>query len=97
MTQQSKIINQSSTQQYSPDFIALLEENIKLKQQRMTVEMERKFLKKWQHTLPGKVSKLRIYKTAYPVTMMANLFDVSVSRFYDGLKQGVSQRAIQRN
>ena len=63
----------------------------------MTVEMERKFLKKWQHTLPGKVSKLRIYKTAYPVTMMANLLDVSVSRFYDGLKQGLSQRAIQRN
>lgn len=34
------------TQQYSPDLVALLEENKKLKQQLKTAEMEREFLKK---------------------------------------------------
>ncbi len=34
------------TQQYSPDLVALLEENKKLKQQLKTAEMERVFLKK---------------------------------------------------
>ncbi len=34
------------TQQYSPDLIALLEENKKLKQQLKNAEMEREFLKK---------------------------------------------------
>ncbi len=36
----------SGTQQYSPDLVALLEENKKLKQQLKTAEMEREFLKK---------------------------------------------------
>lgn len=34
------------TQQYSPDLVALLEENKKLKQQLKTAEMEKEFLKK---------------------------------------------------
>ena len=34
------------TKQYSPDLVALLEENKKLKQQLKITEMERKFLKK---------------------------------------------------
>jgi len=34
------------TQQYSPDLVALLEENKKLKQQLKVAEMEREFLKK---------------------------------------------------
>lgn len=34
------------TQQYSPDLVALLEENKKLKQQLKNAEMEREFLKK---------------------------------------------------
>lgn len=34
------------TLQYSPDLVALLEENKKLKQQLKTAEMEREFLKK---------------------------------------------------
>lgn len=36
----------AGTQQYSPDLVALLEENKKLKQQLKTAEMEREFLKK---------------------------------------------------
>ena len=36
----------TGTQQYSPDLVALLEENKKLKQQLKTTEMEREFLKK---------------------------------------------------
>ena len=36
----------TGTQQYSPDLVALLEENKKLKQQLKTAEMEREFLKK---------------------------------------------------
>lgn len=36
----------AGTEQYSPDFFALLEENKKLKQQLKTAEMEREFLKK---------------------------------------------------
>lgn len=52
------------TPQYSPDLVALLEENKKLKQQLKTAEMEREFLKKQQRTLPRKVSEVRIYETA---------------------------------
>lgn len=36
-------------------------------------------------------------KSTYPITMMARLLKVSVSRFYDWLKLGLSQRTIQRN
>lgn len=36
----------AGTQQYSPDLVALLEENKKLKQQLKTAEMEKEFLKK---------------------------------------------------
>jgi transposase len=36
----------AGTQQYSPDFVALLAENKKLKQQLKTAEIEREFLKK---------------------------------------------------
>lgn len=36
----------TGTQQYSPDLVALLEENKKLKQQLKPAEMEREFLKK---------------------------------------------------
>ncbi len=36
----------AGTQQYSPDIVALLEENKKLKQQLKTAEMEKEFLKK---------------------------------------------------
>ena len=34
---------------------------------------------------------------AFPVTMMARLLSVSVSRFYEWLKYGLSKRIIQRN
>ena len=36
----------AGTQQYSPDIVALLEENKKLKQQLKTAEIEKEFLKK---------------------------------------------------
>ena len=36
----------AGTQQYSPDLVALIEENKKLKQQLKTAELEREFLKK---------------------------------------------------
>lgn len=51
------------TKQYSPDLVALLEENKKLKQQLKITEMEREFLKKQRRTLPKKASKVRIYET----------------------------------
>ena len=36
-------------------------------------------------------------RQAFPVTMMARLLHVSVSRFYDWLKRSLSKRVIQRN
>ncbi len=50
------------TQQYSPDLVALLEENKKLKQQLKTAEMEKEFLKKQQRTLPRKISEVRLHE-----------------------------------
>lgn len=52
------------TQAYSPNLVALLEENKKLKQQLKTAEMEREFLKKRQRTLPRKISKVRLHERA---------------------------------
>lgn len=40
---------------------------------------------------------MKEYKNTYPTTMMARLLKVSISRFYDWVKQGLSKRAIQRN
>ncbi|WP_115616087.1 IS3 family transposase, partial [Acinetobacter baumannii] len=89
------------TQQYSPDLVALLEENKKLKQQLKTAEMEKEFLKKHSSVLcQGKSVRyayMKEYKNTYPTTMMARLLKVSISRFYDWVKQGLSKRAIQRN
>ena len=42
----AKVGTLARTQQYSPDLVALLEENKKLKQQLKTAEMEKEFLKK---------------------------------------------------
>lgn len=36
-------------------------------------------------------------RCSFPITLMARLLHVSVSRFYDWLKRGVSKRTIQRN
>jgi len=38
---------------------------------------------------------MKEHKNTYPITMMARLLNVSVSRFYDWLKQSLSQRKIQ--
>lgn len=40
---------------------------------------------------------MKEHKDIYPITMMAKLLKVSVSRFYDWLKCRISKRAIQRN
>ena len=40
---------------------------------------------------------MKEHKNTYPTTIMARLLRVSVSRFYDWLKLGLSKRAIQRN
>lgn len=40
---------------------------------------------------------MKEHKNTYPTTMMARLLKVSVSRFYDWLKRGLTKRAIQRN
>ncbi|WP_143223728.1 IS3 family transposase [Acinetobacter sp. ANC 4654] len=89
------------TKQYSPDLVALLEENKKLKQQLKITEMEREFLKKGSGVLcqrkPVRYAYMKQHRNTYPVVMMAHLLDVSVSRFYDWLKQGLSKRVIQRN
>lgn len=37
------------------------------------------------------------HKSTYPTTMMARLLKVSVSRFYDWLKRGMSKRVVLRN
>ncbi|RZG44700.1 IS3 family transposase [Acinetobacter wuhouensis] len=91
----------AGTQQYSPDLVALLEENKKLKQQLKTAEMEREFLKKGSSVLcQGKSVRyacMKQYKDTYPITMMAKLLKVSVSRFYDWLKRGMSKRVVLRN
>lgn len=40
---------------------------------------------------------IKLHRNTYPVVMMARLLHVSVSRFYDWLKNRVSKRTIQRN
>ena len=40
---------------------------------------------------------MKQYKDTYPITMMAKLLKVSVSRFYDWLKRGMSKRVVLRN
>ncbi|MGQ1088248.1 IS3 family transposase [Acinetobacter baumannii] len=89
------------TQQYSPELAALLEENKKLKQQLKTAELEREFLKKSSSVLCQRKSVryacMKQYKDTYPITMMAKLLKVSVSRFYEWLKSGLSQKQIRRN
>ena len=40
---------------------------------------------------------MKQYKDTYPITMMAKLLKVSVSRFYEWLKSGLSQKQIRRN
>jgi putative transposase len=37
------------------------------------------------------------HKNTYPITIMARLLKVSISRFYDWLKRGVSKRVVLRN
>ncbi|MEG1709786.1 MAG: IS3 family transposase [Acinetobacter sp.] len=89
------------TQQYSPELTALLEENKKLKQQLKTAEMEKEFLKKGSSVLcqgkPVRYAYIKLHRNTYPVVMMARLLHVSVSRFYDWLKNRVRKRTIQRN
>ena len=88
------------TQQYSPDLVALLEENRKLKQQLKTAEMEREFLKSSSVLCQRKSVRyayMKQHRNIYPVVMMAKLLHVSVSQLYDWLKRDLSKRAIQRN
>jgi len=40
---------------------------------------------------------MKEHKNIYPITIMARLLKVSISRFYDWLKRGMSKRATQRN
>jgi putative transposase len=40
---------------------------------------------------------MKEHKSTYPTTMMARLLKVSVSRFYDWLKRGMSKRVVLRN
>ena len=40
---------------------------------------------------------MKLHRDTYPITMMARLLKISVSRFYEWLKNGLSQRTIQRN
>ena len=40
---------------------------------------------------------MKQYKDTYPITMMAKLLKVSISRFYDWLKRGMSERVVLRN
>ncbi|MFM2333989.1 MAG: hypothetical protein RIQ74_2839 [Pseudomonadota bacterium] len=40
---------------------------------------------------------MKEHKNSYSITLMARLLKVSVSRFYDWSKRGLSQRTIQRN
>ena len=40
---------------------------------------------------------MKQYKDTYPITMMAKLLKVSVSRFYDWLKRGMSKQVVLRN
>ncbi|MCU4377319.1 IS3 family transposase [Acinetobacter haemolyticus] len=91
----------AGTKQYSPDLNALLEENKKLKQQLKTAEMEREFFKKGSSVLCQRKSVRYAYMKSqshlFPIILMARLLRLSVSRFYDWLKRGMSKRSIQRN
>ena len=90
----------AGTKQYSPDLNALLEENKKLKQQLKTAEMEREFLKGSSVLCQRKSVRYAYMKSQshlFPIILMARLLRVSVSRFYDWLKRGMSKRSIQRN
>lgn len=40
---------------------------------------------------------MKQHRKAYPIAMMARLLHVSISKFYDWLKHGLSKRVIQRN
>jgi len=40
---------------------------------------------------------MKQYKDTYPITIMAKLLKVSVSRFYEWLKQGMSKRVVLRS
>lgn len=40
---------------------------------------------------------MKFHRDTYPITMMARLLKISVSRFYEWLKHGLSQRTIKRN
>ncbi|AWL27393.1 IS3-like element ISAba21 family transposase (plasmid) [Acinetobacter defluvii] len=91
----------AGTKQYSPDLNALLEENKKLKQQLKTAEMEREFPKKGSSVLCERKSVRYAYmkqqRYLFPISFMARLLHVSVSRFYDWLKRGMNKRLVQRN
>ncbi len=52
------------TAEFKVEAIKAIEENKKLKQQLKNAEMEKEFLKKQQHTLPKKISEVRLYETA---------------------------------
>lgn len=40
---------------------------------------------------------MKEHKNTYPTTMIARLLKVSVSRFYDWLKRGMSKSVVLRN
>lgn len=40
---------------------------------------------------------MKQHRKAYPVAMMARLLKISISRFYNWMKRGLSKRVIQRN
>lgn len=44
-----------------------------------------------------KYAYMKEHKNTYPTIMMARLLKISISRFYDWLKRGLSKRVIQRN
>ena len=63
--------------------------------------MEREFLKKSGSVLcQGKSVRytyMEEHKNTYPITIMARLLKISISRFYDWLKRGVSKIVVLRN
>jgi len=62
--------------------------------------MEREFLKNNSvlcQRKPVRYAYVKQHRKAYPVSIMASLLHVSVSRFYEWLKRSLSKRAIQGN
>jgi len=62
--------------------------------------MEREFLKNNSvlcQRKPVRYAYVKQHRKAYPVSIMASLLHVSVSRFYEWLKCDLSKRVIQMN